>query len=130
MQAERFKRFEAQVEKQLLAAAAPLQKEAGPLAALVRESAASCTGTTRSSCQAARASDARRRLVELDCELGSLIRQADCTVEAALSQANAYLSIYAKASKFAVLEREIPRLSRSRTFHEIALVPAGDMKGD
>ena len=129
VQAERFKRFEAQVEKQLLDAAAPLQMEAGPLAALVRESAASRTNTPRSSRQAARASDARRRIVELDCELESLIRQADCITEAALSQANAYLSVYAKASKFAVLEREIPRLSRSRNFREIVLIPATLVKG-
>ena len=65
----------------------------------------------------------------MDCELESLIRQADCITEAALSQANAYLSVYAKASKFAVLEREIPRLSRSRNFQEITLIPADNVRG-
>lgn len=129
VQGERFKVFEAQVEKQLLAAAAPLQKEAGSLAGLAGEASASRTDTTRASRQAARSGAARRRLAELDCDLEGLIREADCTVEAALSQANTYLSLYTKASKFDVLEQEIPRLSRSRSFREIALVPAGNVRG-
>lgn len=129
VQGERFKVFEAQVEKQLLAAAAPLQKEAGRLAGVARESVASRTDTTQSSRQAARIGNARYRLAELDCDLECLIRQADCTVEAALSQANTYLSLYTKASKFDVLEQEIPCLSRSRSFREIALIPASSKKG-
>ena len=110
-------------------AAAPLQKEAGQLAWAAQDSAASRTDTTRSSRQAARTGAARRRRVELNCELEALIRQADCIVEEALSQANSYLSVYAKASRFAVLEQEIPRLSRSRNFREIVLVPATRVKG-
>lgn len=129
VQGERFKVFEAQVEQQLLAAAAPLQKEAGQLAWAAQDSAASRTDTTRSSRQAARTGAARRRLVELNCELEALIRQADCIVEEALSQANSYLSVYAKASRFAVLEQEIHRLSRSRNFREIVLIPATLVKG-
>ena len=50
-------------------------------------------------------------------------------MEEALSQANSYLSVYAKASRFAVLEQEIPRLSRSRNFREIVLIPATLVKG-
>lgn len=90
---------------------------------------ASRTDTIQSTRQAARISAARRQLIELDCDLEGLIRQADCTVEAALSQANAYLSVYAKASKFAVLEREIPRLNRSYDFREITVVPTSNVKG-
>ena len=128
VQGERFKVFEAQVERQLLAAAAPLQKEAGRLVGPAREKAAARTDTTNASRQAARICAARRRLIELDCALGGLIRQADCTVEEALSRANTYLSLYTKASKFGVLEREIPRLSRSRSFREIELIPENDEK--
>lgn len=124
VQEDRFRTYEARVEKQLLAAAAPLQKEAGGLAGLVRAAPASRADTTGASRQAARIDSAHQRLTELNCDLESLIRQADCVVEIALSKANTWLGQYCKASKFYVLEEEIPRLRRSRSFREITLIPA------
>lgn len=129
VQEDRFRAFEARVEKQLLTAAAPLQKEAGVLAGLARAAPAPRADTTGTSRQAARIDSARRRLTELNCDLESLIRQADCVVEMALSQSNTWLGQYCKASKFCVLQEEIPRLSRSRSFREITLIPADNVRG-
>lgn len=120
VQAERFKAYEAQVERRLLTLAAPLLQEAGQLAAEVETGSIPRTDTTRGTRQAARQQAARQRLVELDCTLQNLVRQADCAVDEALCRANTYLSKYAKASRFSVLEKEIPRLSRSRRF-EVSL---------
>lgn len=129
VQGERFKVYEAQVEKQLLAAVAPLQKEAGPLADVVRGAASLRTDTTGGSRQAARAGAARHRLMELNMDREGLISQADCTVEEALCRANTYLSLYTKASKFGVLEQEIPHLTRSRNFRQNTLLPGSEEKG-
>lgn len=124
----RFDRYQHQVEEWLLSQLHPLHREASHLLAacehtalLPQPSPADTSGgirrakaaSDRRAAQVYQLSQDRKELVKLVSQIRHLCQLADIRIDQAKGAYEIELALYAKATRFAVVDREIPVLTRS-----------------
>ncbi len=124
----RFDRYQRQVEEWLLEQLHPLNLEAAQLVLacealhlVQKPSAAATSGAIREARlaeakraeQLARLKEDRQRLVQISNEMEFLCQLTDSRIEQAKSASEVELALYSKATRFHVVDREIPTLNRT-----------------
>ena len=124
----RFHKYEAAAEENLLRTLMPMEEEARRLLVICNKPLPECTNVTAltsANLRMARASMAHRQqameeITESRLQLSQLLAQicferniCESQLQQSFSSANEELAKYAKASRFSVVEREIPTLTRT-----------------
>lgn len=124
----RFHKYEAAAEEHLLRVLMPMEEEARRLLVICNKQLPECTrvtALTSANLRMARASMAHRQqameeITESRLQLSRLLAQirferdvCESQLQQSFSSANEELAKYAKASRFSVVEREIPALTRT-----------------